>query len=319
MSPRRASLPAFFLLVALLVLLSSPTLAQRRRQCRTAIFRVRNARNNLYALVCSCRRGHEPYGFEGRSVRDFRPWEKDTVAQAGVTVRCFRHRLHHLRRRCVHSSRLFERAATHALRDCMTKRPKRDNGKPFMYKKDRCTTSFRSLPGISATTGKARFETLLVCACRQAADYIVHPGAVQLVTQGAPTSPRTEARFVQKCTRNALGDLGKACAGMPGRFNLRAAQQFNVCCKRARVRFAKSKLQCQDVVPDDVDTVQLSYNWTNGWARWIVRTERQCWSRRYDTGWQWIWWMGVCARMNLQRVSNSSGMKTSLPFWGRWR
>lgn len=263
MSFNRTSLTTLLCAVLILTALPSSAQARGRHNCRTAIFRVRNARNNLYALVCSCRRGGHPFGFVGRSVRDFRPWEKDTAAQAALTLRCFRHRIRHLNSRCVSSARLFERAATHALRDCMTQRPTQDDGKPFMFKKNRCTAGFRPFPGVSVATGKDRFETLLVCACRQAADYTVHPGAVQLVTQGAPTSPRAEARFVQKCTRNTLGELGRTCRKLPGRFNLRAAQQFNVCCKRARVQFPKSKLKCQDVVPDDVDTIQLSFSWVH--------------------------------------------------------
>lgn len=237
-----------FVAVVLLLCLTSSN-AQRR--CRIATHRV-TGKNKLFSLICRCGRRSEMLG---RKIRFFDPHVADTNAQEQVTVRCIEKEKHALARTCERNPALFESRAAHVLRRCMGKRPKnptREGNKPFSYRRDQCVTEFRELD-------VSRKEALLVCACTQRPGYLVHPGVTQFLTVGSPNGADEEQKFMQKCTKGAMSHLNNACKKEPERFDLRSAQSFNVCCKRARVQFDVAKLKCQATVPDDISEIDLTF------------------------------------------------------------
>ncbi|CAN8075227.1 unnamed protein product [Agarophyton chilense] len=235
--------------LAVIIILCVPSNA--RRTCNIATHRV-TGKNSLFSLVCRCDNRPEMIG---RSVRFLDPDTPDTVAQEELTVDCIEHEKPRMARACVHSGSAFERAAAHVLSDCMGRRPSNPSAagmQPFAFKIDRCVTEFRELD-------VERMEALLVCACTQRAGYLVHPGVIQFITNGSPLGSGEEQRLLETCTAQAMPQLNDACRNMPGRFDLRGAQAFNVCCKRARVLFDDEKLQCQAIVPDQVDSIDLTF------------------------------------------------------------
>lgn len=149
----------------------------------------------------------------------------------------------------------YQRVASHVLTRCMKLTPKnppaKDNRK-FTFDGSKCVAEFRELD-------VARVEALLVCACTQRPGYIVHPGVIQFITTNSPNGASKEQKLLQKCTRDFIPALTNACSNMPKRFDLRSAQMFNVCCKRARVQFKNAKLNCQTIVPDDVSALDLTF------------------------------------------------------------
>lgn len=238
-----------FSLATIVVLCIAPVSAQRR--CRIATYRV-TGKNSLFSLVCRCGQMSEALG---RKIQFLDPHTPDTMAQERLTVSCIERRKHEMERACQRSAAHFERSAEHVLRLCMGKRPKnptREGLKPFMYRRDQCEYEFRELD-------VPRKEVLLVCGCTQRPGYIVHPGVTQFLTVGSPNGEDEEQKFMQKCTKDAIPQLNDACKNIPGRFDLRSAQAFNVCCKRARVKFALEKLKCQATVPDDISAIELTF------------------------------------------------------------
>lgn len=241
----------FSLSLFAVTLLLCVTSVHAQRRCKIATHRV-TGKNKLFSLICRCGRRAEMLG---RKIRFFDPHTPDTNAQERLTVKCIERRKHAMARACEHDAALFERNAGHVLRDCMGKRPKNPTGegkKPFSYRRDQCVTEFRELD-------VSRKEALLVCACTQRPGYIVHPGVTQFLTVGSPNGEDEEQKFMQKCTKEALPHLNDACKKEPERFDLRSAQSFNVCCKRARVQFDIAKLKCQATVPDNIDDINLTF------------------------------------------------------------
>ncbi|KAI0562820.1 hypothetical protein FGB62_52g10 [Gracilaria domingensis] len=239
---------AVFLIAALTSFVS---LANARRECAIATHRV-TGKNSLFSLVCRCDNRPEMIG---RSIRFFDPDTPDTMAQEELTVDCIEHEKPSMERACVYSGAAFERRAAHVLDDCMGRRPQNPSAEglqPFAFKNDRCETEFRELD-------VERMEALLVCACTQRPGYLVHPGVIQFITNGSPVGSSDEQTLLQTCTEEALPSLNDACRNHPGRFDLRGAQAFNVCCKRVRVLFDEEKLKCQAIVPDDVDSIDLTF------------------------------------------------------------
>lgn len=239
---------AVYLLVVVCCLVSP---SQARRDCAIATHRV-TGKNSLFSLVCRCDNRPEMIG---RSIRFLDPDTPDTMAQEELTVNCIEHEKPRMASACVHSGSAFERTAAHVLVDCMGKRPKNASAKglqPFAFKKDRCETEFRELD-------VERMEALLVCACTQRAGYLVHPGVIQFITNESPVGSSEEQSLLESCTKEALPSLDDACKNMPQRFDLRGAQAFNVCCKRVRVLFAEDKLKCQAIVPDVVESIDLTF------------------------------------------------------------
>lgn len=236
--------------------LSTAHRVERNIDCLNSIFRLSTRLDKSYVITCTCSNSDE---FLGRAVSPLPDNVRNTAAQARVTLRCLRSKKAFLEHRCEHGALEYERAARHVLQRCISKPVPKKNRlpeRPFTFRRDMCEAELRLVDGRSPT-GSDQFEAFVVCACRQAKDYIVHPGAVRLITQGSPLGARREARFLASCTRASLSNLGSTCRSSARRFDLRAAQTFNVCCKRARVMFPNSKLDCQTVVPDDVDSIQL--------------------------------------------------------------
>ena len=227
------------------------TAVNAQRTCRIATLRV-TGKNSLFALACRCGDGREALG---RSVRFLDPKTPDTISQEELTVNCIEHRKPEMAHACQRSSRDFEHLAAHVLRECMDKRPVNPSPEglqPFTFNRDQCETEFRELD-------VDRVEALLVCACTQRPGYLVHPGVIQFITSGSPIGAGEEQKALEKCTKDMLPSLDKACRDIPERFDLRSARMFNVCCKRIRVQFALDKLKCQATVPDDVSSLDLTY------------------------------------------------------------
>lgn len=216
--------------------------------CRISTFRV-TGRSSLFALACQC--GSSPE-FLGRSIRRLAPSRPDTIAQERLTVSCIEHLKPSLSRACSHSPFLFQMRASAALKTCMNRKPKRDNGELFRFNKEKCNAGFRELD-------EERKEVLLVCQCPQRVGYSVQPGVVQFVTDGSKNGASREQKLLDRCTRNVRAQLTSGCRVHPERFDLRAAQAFNVCCKRIRRQFPKNKLLCQAVVPGDVEDFNLTF------------------------------------------------------------
>ena len=236
---------------AAVVLLLCLTSSNAQPGCRIATHRV-TGKNKLFALVCRCGRGSEALG---RKIRFLDPLVADTNAQEQVTVECIEKEKHAMARACERNPALFESRAAHVLRRCMGTRPinaTKEGNKPFSYRRDQCVTEFRELD-------VSRKEALLVCACTQRSGYLVHPGVTQFFTVGSPIGEDEEQKFMQECTKGAMSHLNNACKKEPRRFDLRSAQTFNVCCKRARVKFDVDKLKCQATVPDDISEIDLTF------------------------------------------------------------
>lgn len=241
------------------LLLSTLAQGQRAENCNINILRVPNPNNQLYALLCRCGTPENPR-FRGRVTRRLPPGTPDTAARASNTVHCLRRQLHHLRRRCEHSKSAFVHSARHALHRCVVRsKPRFDDGKPFTFNKSTCGAEFRTVAARGLQDGRLRLETFIVCTCPQGPNYNVHTGSVNLLsTSGASAASNREAEAVMMCTRDKIRALGTSCNADPSdRFELRAAQALNVCCKRRRVRQPQAKLQCQSVVPNDVSTIQI--------------------------------------------------------------
>ncbi|PXF41483.1 hypothetical protein BWQ96_08790 [Gracilariopsis chorda] len=158
-------------------------------------------------------------------------------------------------RACFRNGSEFEELAASVLHECMDRRPVNPSAEvrmPFTFRRDSCKADFRELDA-------DRLEVLLACGCVQRPGYIVNPGVIQFITSGSPNGANEEQKMLQECTREAVPQLSETCRVMPERFDLRSAQAFNVCCKRARVQFDVEKLKCQATVPDDITQLDLSF------------------------------------------------------------
>lgn len=240
----------FALLLAVLVL-ASPAVAHRRH-CNIATHRV-TGKNSLFSLICRCDGNPEMLG---RAIRFLDPKKPDTIAQDKLTVRCIEHRKNHMARVCAHrGGNAYQHVAARVLSHCMRikpRNPKPSENKPFTFDRSKCVAEFRELD-------VARVEALLVCACTQRPGYLVHPGVIQFVTDLSPNGAAAEQKLLKRCTNEFIPSLSQSCSAMPKRFDLRSAQKFNTCCKRLRTRFPNAKHKCQAIVPDDVDTLGLTF------------------------------------------------------------
>lgn len=221
------------------------------KTCNIATHRV-TGKNSLFSLICRCDGNPEMLG---RSIRFFDPQKNDTIAQEKLTVRCIAKRKLSMEAACAISGQRFEHRARDVLTHCMRitpKNPAPEDDRPFTFKRDKCFAEFRELD-------VARVEALLVCACKQPQDYLVHPGVIQFITDISPNGASQEQKLLESCTKEFIPSLSQTCSNMPGRFDLRSAQKFNVCCKRLRTQFPKEKLLCQAVVPDNVSSLDLTF------------------------------------------------------------
>lgn len=242
-SSSTAKLSAITLVVALFA-----TVAHSK--CFADIFRVVGS-NDLYSVPCRC---EGPDDYVGRSTV-FLGDSPNTLAQARTTVECLRKSRHALNRACDRNVRQFEVEARHAIERCLRERPPKDAegiNSPFDYKKDECRAIFRRVD-----VEGLRQESVWVCACEQEPGYVVHPGVGQFFGMPSILGEGEEREFQKKCTMSELAKLTSTCQTDPARFELQSLQALNVCCKRLRVKFPKSKLDCQMTVPDDVTVSQL--------------------------------------------------------------
>lgn len=218
--------------------------------CNISTFRVTGA-SEVFVLACRCGDNQE---YIGRSTLELDAHTPNTRAQEALTVGCIEKQKGAMARACQHGRVAFQSSASEVLKKCLSRRPQNPSKrgrKRLFYRTDACATDFRELD-------VPRLEALLVCSCPQRSGYAISPAVTQFFTTTSPLGGDAEQKFLLECTKAALLELDTTCRNHPRRFNLESAQAFNVCCKRARVKFDDAKLKCQAVVPDDVTKIALS-------------------------------------------------------------